>query len=388
MLRRSRVLSFIGLACGLAVGIALSFVAPADATRNSGGTYSLPTGSTVTSGTTITSTWANTLTGDIATELTNSLDRNGRGAMLAPLQCSSGSVSAPSLTFSADTDTGLYRIGANNPGMSVGGVKVQEWATTGSTFPLLLAVTGAQTNAAGLTATQSTSNGSAITATGDGSGKGGVFTGGSTGQGLTATAGGGNTTGGTLTGTGTGAGATGVGGSTAAGGYGGSFTGGGTNAAGALCTGGGTGAGVLAVGGGSAGTGGPGIVVTSNGTTRGSIEFGDANPASTQGFSNVIRASSVPKAWGHLESSGAGALTVSAGFNIASVACGGAGNDDFIVTMATGASGTNNYAVSPSLTASTVSTTVTHTSATVFSIRGGTCDTVATGVDFVVMGLQ
>lgn len=42
-----------------------------------------------------------------------------------------GGVGAPALSFSVDTDTGLYRIGANNLGLSVGGSKVLDAASAG-----------------------------------------------------------------------------------------------------------------------------------------------------------------------------------------------------------------------------------------------------------------
>jgi hypothetical protein len=102
--------------------------------RNASGTYSLPAGNPVTTGTTINSTVQNNTTADLATELTDSLCRSGKGSMLAPLPLAAGTVSLPGLTFDSDTDTGLYRIGANNPGMAVGGAKIQEWASTGSTI--------------------------------------------------------------------------------------------------------------------------------------------------------------------------------------------------------------------------------------------------------------
>ncbi len=44
-----------------------------------------------------------------------------------------GSVGSPSIGFTSDTDNGLYRIGANNYGASVGGSKVVDFATTGIT---------------------------------------------------------------------------------------------------------------------------------------------------------------------------------------------------------------------------------------------------------------
>lgn len=166
------------------------------ASRNSSGTYTLPAGNPVVSGSTISSTWANSTLSDLATEVTSSLDRSGRGCMLAPTQVTNGTVSLPSLTFCTDLDTGLYRIGANNPGMSAGGVNAQSWAATapGSTFPL------------GATATQSTSNTVAFSATGNGTAQAATFTGGSSdGVGITAT-GGGNGAGMQMVGGGTGVG--------------------------------------------------------------------------------------------------------------------------------------------------------------------------------------
>ena len=51
-----------------------------------------------------------------------------------------GSVSAPSVGFSADTDTGLYRIGSNNAALSAGGTKVVDMKASG------VAVLGSNTN--------------------------------------------------------------------------------------------------------------------------------------------------------------------------------------------------------------------------------------------------
>lgn len=53
--------------------------------RNGSGTYSLPGGNPVISGTIITSTWANTTMPDIGDELTNSLARDGQSPMNADL---------------------------------------------------------------------------------------------------------------------------------------------------------------------------------------------------------------------------------------------------------------------------------------------------------------
>lgn len=121
----------MGLLVGLAIGFLVSFSPIADASRNSGGTMSLASGNPVVSGTAITSTWANNTLSDVASEITNSLDRQGRGAMLAPLQCTSGSVSAPSLTFSSETNSGLYRFGSADVRMSIAGSSKQRWIGTG-----------------------------------------------------------------------------------------------------------------------------------------------------------------------------------------------------------------------------------------------------------------
>lgn len=92
--------------------------------RIASGIYSLPTQyNPVVAKTTITKDWANTSLVDIATELTNSLDRSGRGAMVAPLQLPDGTAAAPALTFSGDVDTGLYRPAANSIAVSTGGVQ-------------------------------------------------------------------------------------------------------------------------------------------------------------------------------------------------------------------------------------------------------------------------
>lgn len=188
-----------------------SFGQLAQASRNSSGTYSLYTpGNPVVSGTTISSSWANSTLSDIQTEITNSLDRSGRGGMLAPLQLYDGTVSAPGLTFVTDTDSGLYRIGANDLAMAVNGVKTQEWATTGAILPRGLVVTQAQadtasivctgngsgagvnatggaSNGAGGTFTGGATNGVGVFGQGTGSGVGGQFIGGATGKGLTGT---------------------------------------------------------------------------------------------------------------------------------------------------------------------------------------------------------
>lgn len=288
------------------LGIAAAFIAsmqPSVAARGPSGSYSLPL-SPVTSGSTISPTWANTTLNDLGSELTNSLDRQGRGAMLAPLQLATGSVSLPSLTFSADIDTGLYRGGANDIRMSSGATYVQGWTSLGATFPV------------GLTATQTATDGTAITATGNGTGHGVTATGGATGVGVTGF-------GGTASGRGVEGFGTGVS-------EGGAFTGGTggghgvvgvgspsgvTSGAGGVFTGGPTGHGVVAAAGGS---------TTADTNTRSAIVVGGGhlsliggNPTSTTSFANTLTPMNLVKAWARV-SGGVGTATIAAGFNVAS----------------------------------------------------------------------
>jgi hypothetical protein len=191
----------------------------ADAARNSSGTYALPAGNPVTAGTTISSVTHNSTMSDIATELTNSLDRGGRGPMTAALPGFAGTVAAPGFTFSGNTDNGLYLIGTDDVGMAVNGVKTQEWATTGSAFTKPVTITtssgvgliitttsgdaayftgAASTPGIGVFATGGSSGGNAVRAvggasggagiwaSGTGAGSGGIFEGGTTGVGLSA----------------------------------------------------------------------------------------------------------------------------------------------------------------------------------------------------------
>src|SRR5882672_270358 len=103
--------------------------------RNAAGIYSLPD-APVVAGTTITSADENTTRNDIAAEITNSLDRNGRGAMLAPLLILDGVVGQPGIAFGADTNTGIYRSGTDTMVLVAGGGAVITITTAG------VAVTG------------------------------------------------------------------------------------------------------------------------------------------------------------------------------------------------------------------------------------------------------
>lgn len=99
--------------------------------RNGSGTYSIP--NTMVAGTTITASDHNENYSDIGSEITNSVAADGQTLMTGPLKASNGTAAAPSHSFGSDTDTGIYRIGANNLGIAVGGTKIVDIASTGAT---------------------------------------------------------------------------------------------------------------------------------------------------------------------------------------------------------------------------------------------------------------
>jgi len=109
--------------------------------RNGSGVYTKV--NTFVSGNPVTAAGHNQNWDDIATEITNSVAADGQTTMTGPLKASSGTASAPGLTFASDPDSGLYRIGSNNLGVSVNGAKVLDVATTGLAVTGTLAVSGA-----------------------------------------------------------------------------------------------------------------------------------------------------------------------------------------------------------------------------------------------------
>lgn len=91
--------------------------------RDSNGNWTPPSGNPVTSGTTITASWWNAMLSDIQTEISNSLARQGNGAglMLAALKQISGSVGAPSYSFTADNTTGWFLNAAGDLQFTISG---------------------------------------------------------------------------------------------------------------------------------------------------------------------------------------------------------------------------------------------------------------------------
>ena len=95
--------------------------------RDSNGDFTLVAGNPVEPGTIIQSTWANTTMEDIAIALSDSLDRYGRGGMLAPFKFFDGSLQAPGATWANEPNTGLWRAASGNLQMAVRANPVMKW---------------------------------------------------------------------------------------------------------------------------------------------------------------------------------------------------------------------------------------------------------------------
>lgn len=81
--------------------------------RNAAGTYTLPGAyNPVVADELITSEWANATLSDIASALTNSLDRYGNGGMMGSFRLADGTLLAPGIAFTNEADTGIARLAA------------------------------------------------------------------------------------------------------------------------------------------------------------------------------------------------------------------------------------------------------------------------------------
>jgi len=99
--------------------------------RDAAGSYSLVAGNPVLSGTVISSSWANNTLNDVSTALTDSLDRYGRGGMLAPFRFADGTKLLPSASFVNEISSGLYRDDGGDVRMSVLAQDVMRWQISG-----------------------------------------------------------------------------------------------------------------------------------------------------------------------------------------------------------------------------------------------------------------
>lgn len=114
----------------------------AQGARDASGVYTRPTGNPVVTGTSITSTWANTLTSDIATEIGDSLSRTGKGGMTQPLKLANGSQSAPAWSFTSDDDSGCWRVSADSIACGAGNTNGLGLTTSTLTAPLGITIGG------------------------------------------------------------------------------------------------------------------------------------------------------------------------------------------------------------------------------------------------------
>ena len=104
--------------------------------RNGSGTYTLPAGNPVVTGTTIEASWANTTLSDIATTLTDSLSRSGQGGMTAALRIADGTQAAPGLGFANETGSGFYRASTAEVWAVIQGAQTMNLDSTGVTVPV------------------------------------------------------------------------------------------------------------------------------------------------------------------------------------------------------------------------------------------------------------
>lgn len=99
--------------------------------RNGSGTMSVP--NTFSSGTTISSSAMNANFSDVASEVTNSLPRDGQASMTGQLKAAAGTAAAPGMSFGSDTNTGFYSKSGDTIGVVAGGTEVATIGTSGLT---------------------------------------------------------------------------------------------------------------------------------------------------------------------------------------------------------------------------------------------------------------
>lgn len=100
--------------------------------RDSSGNYTLPSGNPVVGGTPILADgWANPTFNDLANEMTNSLDRQGRGGMLAPFRFIDGTEASPGMSWTSEPGTGFYRANAGDMRATVLSQDVAQFASAG-----------------------------------------------------------------------------------------------------------------------------------------------------------------------------------------------------------------------------------------------------------------
>lgn len=100
--------------------------------RNGSGVFSLAT--TFTPDTDALAEDVNTQFEDIRDAITGSVAADGQTTITGAMKFTDGSAAAPGITFAADTNSGIYRIGADSYGFAAGGALVATLSTTGWTL--------------------------------------------------------------------------------------------------------------------------------------------------------------------------------------------------------------------------------------------------------------
>ena len=98
--------------------------------RDASGTYTQPLADVV-GDTIIEALWANTTTADLATALTDSLSRSGKGGMLAALLNIAGSKANPAISYTDSSTSGSYLAAAGDVRYAIGGVDVVRFTSAG-----------------------------------------------------------------------------------------------------------------------------------------------------------------------------------------------------------------------------------------------------------------
>ena len=112
--------------------------------RNGSGTYVLPVGNPVVTGTTITSNWANTTLSDIATALTGSVAADGQTPMVGPLAMGNNKITGVADgTASSDVATVNQISNPNITGGSIDGTPIGNISPSTGKFTTLSANAGA-----------------------------------------------------------------------------------------------------------------------------------------------------------------------------------------------------------------------------------------------------
>jgi hypothetical protein len=89
--------------------------------RDALGVVTLPVGNPVVSGTAISADVQNATVADLASMIEDSLSRSGKGGMNAAMKFADGTAAAPAVTFTTETNTGIFR-SAGLLGLAVVGV--------------------------------------------------------------------------------------------------------------------------------------------------------------------------------------------------------------------------------------------------------------------------